>query len=44
MAVIRKSNEDDTVWDLVADYKDFGNIPFDPIQSSWAGAPFWELA
>ena len=44
MAVIRKSNEDDTVWDFVADYKDFGDIPYDPIQSSWAGAPFWELA
>ena len=44
MAVIRKSNEDDTVWDLVADYKDFGDVPFDPVQSSWAGAPFWELA
>ena len=44
MAVIRKSNEDDTVWDLVADYRDFGKIPYDPIQSSWAGAPFWELA
>ena len=44
MAVIRKSNEDDTVWDLVADYKDFGQIPYDPIQSSWAGCSFWELA
>lgn len=44
MAVIRKSNDDDTVWDFVADYKDFGNIPYDPIHSSWAGAPFWELA
>ncbi|MBO4430473.1 MAG: hypothetical protein J5790_03935 [Bacteroidaceae bacterium] len=44
MAVIRKSNEDDTVWDLVADYKDFGKIPFDPIQASWAGCSFWELA
>ena len=44
MAVIRKSNEDDTQWDLVADYKDFGDIPFDHIQTSWAGAPFWELA
>jgi len=44
MAVIRKSNEDDTQWDLVADYKDFGNIPYDHIQTSWAGAPFWELA
>ena len=44
MAVIRKSNEDDTVWDRVADYKDFGATPYDPIQSSWAGAPIWELA
>ena len=44
MAVIRKSNDDDTVWERVADYKDFGSIPYDPIQSSWAGAPFWELA
>ncbi|MGX8695257.1 MAG: hypothetical protein ACSW8D_02630 [Prevotella sp.] len=44
MAVIRKSNEDDTQWDLVADYRDFGHIPYDPIQKSWAGAPFWELA
>ena len=44
MAVIRKSNEDDTQWDLVADYKDFGDIPYDHIQTSWAGAPFWELA
>ena len=44
MAVIRKSNEDDTVWDLVADYRDFGDIPYDPIQSNWAGCSFWELA
>ena len=44
MAVIRKSNEDDTQWDLVADYRDFGDIPYDHIQTSWAGAPFWELA
>lgn len=44
MAVIRKSNDDDTVWDLVADYRDFGKTPYDPIHTSWAGAPFWELA
>ena len=44
MAVLRKSNDDDTVWERVADYKDFGLIPFDPIMSNWAGAPFWELA
>ena len=44
MAVIRKSNDDDTEWERVADYRDFGDIPYDPIHSSWAGAPFWELA
>lgn len=44
MAVLRKSNEDDTVWERVADYKDFGDIPYDDIMSSWAGAPIWELA
>lgn len=44
MAVLRKSNEDDTVWERVADYKDFGDIPYDAIQGNWAGAPIWELA
>ena len=44
MAVLRKSNDDDTVWERVADYKDFGAIPYDPIQANWAGAPFWEMA
>ena len=44
MAVLRKSNDDDTVWECVADYKDFGAIPYDPIQANWAGAPFWEMA
>ncbi|MBR0047576.1 MAG: hypothetical protein IJP75_11995 [Bacteroidaceae bacterium] len=44
MAILKKSNEDDTVWDRVADYKDFGLIPYDPIMSSWAGCPIWELA
>ena len=44
MAVLRKSNDDDTLWERVADYKDFGKIPYDPIHASWAGAPFWELA
>ena len=44
LAVLRKSNDDDTQWDRVADYKDFGDIPYDPIHSSWAGAPFWEMA
>ena len=44
MAVLRKSNADDTVWERVADYRDFGEIPYDPIMASWAGAPIWELA
>jgi hypothetical protein len=43
MAVLRKSNEDDTKWERVADYEDFGEIPYDSIMSSWAGAPIWEL-
>ena len=44
MAVLRKSNKDDTVWERVADYKDFGDVAYDAIMSSWAGAPIWELA
>lgn len=44
MAVMRKSNDDDTVWERVADYKDFGLVPYDKIMSSWAGSPVWELA
>lgn len=44
MAVLRKSNEDDTVWERVADFRDFGTTAYDPIHESWAGAPIWELA
>ena len=44
LAVLRKSSEDDTVWERVADYKDFGDLPYDSILSSWAGSPVWELA
>lgn len=44
MAVLRKSNDDDTLWERVADYRDFGTTAFDPIQGSWAGAPIWEMA
>ena len=44
MAVLRKSNEDDTIWERVADFRDFGNTAYDPIHTSWAGAPIWELA
>ena len=44
MAVMRKSADDDTVWERVADYRDFGDLPYDNIMSSWAGSPIWELA
>lgn len=44
LAVLMKSNEDDTVWERVADYKDFGRIPYDPIMSNWAGCLIWEMA
>ena len=44
MAVLCKSNEDDTVWERVADFRDFGTTAYDPIHESWAGAPIWELA
>ena len=44
MAILRKSNEDDSVWERVADYKDFGDAPYDPIMESWAGSPIWEMA
>ena len=44
IAVIQKSNEDDKVWNRVADYKDFGEYAYDSIMSSWAGAPVWELS
>ena len=44
IAVLQKSNEDDTVWTRVADYKDFGEYAYDSIMSSWAGAPVWELS
>ena len=43
IAILQKSNEDDTKWDRVADYKDFGEYAYDSIMSSWAGAPIWEL-
>lgn len=44
MAALRKSNEDDTVWERVADYRDFGATTFDPIHTSWAGASIGDMA
>ncbi len=43
MAILKKDNSDDTKWTRVADYKDFGDVAYDPIMSSWAGSPIWEL-
>ena len=44
IAVLRKSNDDDTQWDRVADYKDFGDYAFDPMMFNTTGCPVWELA
>ncbi|MBR1804402.1 MAG: hypothetical protein IJ775_05820 [Muribaculaceae bacterium] len=44
MAVLRKSNEDDTQWDRVADYKDFGEYAFNDMMFNTTGCPVWELA
>ena len=44
MAVLKKDSKDDTRWDCVADYRDFGEAPYDSIMESWAAAPIWELA
>ena len=44
LAVLRMSSEDDTVWDRVADYRDFGEVAYDSILTSWEGSPIWELA
>ena len=43
MAILQKDVSDDRKWTRVADYKDFGDVAYDPIMSSWAGSPIWEL-
>ena len=43
MAILKKDATDDTKWSRVADYRDFGDVAYDPIMSSWAGSPIWEL-
>ena len=43
MAILQKGDADDRIWTRVADYRDFGDVAYDPIMSSWAGAPIWEL-
>ena len=44
IAVLRKSNADDTKWTRVADYKDFGEYAYDPMMFNTTGCPVWELA
>ncbi len=42
LAVLQKHDYDDE-WDLVADYKDFGEYAYDGYVSSNAGSPFWDM-
>ena len=44
MAILQKDIRDDRVWNRVADYRDFGDVAYDPIMTSWAGSPIWELS
>ena len=44
LAVLRKSGGDDTAWNRVADYKDFGEVAYDEIFNTWIDAPIWSLA
>ena len=43
LAVLRKDQEDDTVWHRVADYRDFGEYPYDGFVGAAAGSPFWDM-
>lgn len=43
LAVLEKSNEDDTVWNYVADYHDFYEYSNDSAVKSPAGSPFWDM-
>lgn len=43
LAVLEKSNEDDTVWNYVADYHDFYEYSDDSAVKSPAGSPFWDM-
>ncbi len=44
LAILKKDEEDDTKWDRVADYRDFGEYAYDSYVGSSIGAPFWEMA
>ena len=43
LAVLEKSNDDDTVWNYVADYHDFYEYSDDSAVKSPAGSPFWDM-
>lgn len=44
IAVWEKDADDDTVWNRVADYKDFYDYAADPGMKNSSGCPVWELA
>lgn len=44
LAILKKSGDDDAKWDRVADYRDFGETPYEPVLGGVLGAPIWEMA
>ena len=43
LAILKKSNTDDTEWTRIADYKDFGEYAKDPALTSSAASPIWDI-
>lgn len=43
LAVLCKDSEDDSVWNRVADYKDFGDYASNAALSSSAASPIWDI-
>ena len=43
LAILQKDAEDDTKWDRIADYKDFGEYAADPAVSSTIASPIWDI-
>lgn len=43
LAILRKDDEDDSVWHRVADYKDFGEYASNPAVSNAASSPIWDM-
>ena len=44
LVILQKSGDDDAKWDRVADYRDFGETPYDSVLGGVLGAPIWEMA